>query len=398
MNTLFWIIVAAMLLLALAILLLPIWKNQTLDADDHSQRNIAIARQRLAELKQQLHDGVLTQIEFDEHYAELQLMLNDDLEAQAQIKPAARQGRWVAVMLLALLPVISLLFYLLLGDPNALAKAEWQADQNKAVANIAQMVDKLEQRLRAEPNDAEGWMMLGSSYSYMQQYQKAADAFAQLYRLQSDNPEAAMQYANNLAMSRNGRMAGEPAQLVEKVLQRAPDNPNALWLAGMAKAEEGKFAEANTHWQKLLTLLPADSETRTQVEQMLAALEQEMAKSEAAPSVSIAVNADMAAELKNKFAPDTTVFVYAQALNGPKMPLAIVRKTVADLPLQVSLSDAQAMQPGMKLSGQPRLRIVARVSQSGQAMPQAGDWLGSTEVDAPFEGRSATVLINQEVK
>lgn len=398
MNTLFWIIVAAMLLSALAILLLPLWKNQTLDADDHSQRNIDIARQRLAELKQQLQDGVLTQIEFDEQYAELQLMLNDDLEAQAETKPAARQGRWAAVMLLALLPVISLLFYLLLGDPNALAKAEWQADQSKAVANIADMVGKLEQRLKAQPNDAEGWMMLGRSYSYMQQYQKAADAFAQLYRLQPDSPEAAMQYANNLAMSRNGRMAGEPAQLVEKVLQRAPDNPNALWLAGMAKAEEGKFAEAKTHWQKLLTLLPADSETRTQVEQMLAALDQEMVKSEAAPSVSIVVNADISSELKGKFAPDTTVFVYAQALNGPKMPLAIVRKTVADLPLQVSLSDAQAMQPGMKLSGQPQLRIVARISSSGQAMPQAGDWLGSTEVDAPFEGRSVTVLINQEVK
>ena len=398
MNTLFWIIVAAMLLLALAILLAPLLKNQALEGSGHRQRNIQIARQRLAELNQQLQDGVLSQTEFDEQYLELQLMLHDDLRDESETKSAPQRGRWIAVLLLALLPSISLFCYLLLGDANALAKAELQANQSKAVANIADMVGKLEQRLKARPDDAEGWMMLGRSYSYIQQYQKAANAFGQWYRLQPDNPEAMLQYANNLAMARNGRMAGEPAQLIAQVLQRDPENPNALWLAGMAKAEEGSFAEARIHWQKLLTLLPADSESLPQVQQMLAALEQEMAKAEAVPSATIKVNVDIGPELKAKLPPEATVFVYAQAVTGPKMPLAIVRKSVADLPMQVTLSDAQAMQPGLKLSEQPQLKIVARVSQSGQAMSQPGDWLGSAELAAPYDNQSATVSINQEVK
>lgn len=398
MNTLFWIIVAGLLLLALAIVLLPLWKNRPLDAVDHSRRNIAIARQRLAELKQQLQDGVLDQTEFDEQYAELQLMLHDDLRDEPEATVQPQHGRWIAVLLLVLIPSVSLFCYLLLGDANALAKAEFQANQSKAVANIADMVGKLEQRLKTQPDDTEGWMMLGRSYSYLQQYQKAADAFAELYRRQPDNLDVMLQYANNLAMARNGRMAGEPEQLVAEVLQRTPNNANALWLAGMAKAEQGNFAEAKTHWQKLLTLLPADSESLPQLQQMLAALDQEMAKADATPSVAIKVQVDIGPELKAKLPPEATVFVYAQAVSGPKMPLAIVRKSVADLPMQVTLSDAQAMQPGLKLSEQPQLKIVARVSQSGQAMPQAGDWLGSTELSPPFDNQVATVSINRELK
>lgn len=399
MNTLFWIIVAGLVLLALAIVLLPLWKNQPLDANSHSRRNISIARQRLTELKQQLQDGVLSQAEFDEQYTELQLMLNDDLQTEAETKPASDQGRFVIAILLLLIPGVSLLFYQVLGEPYALAKAELQATQTKAVTNIAQMVGKLEQRLKAQPDDPEGWLMLGRSFSYLQQYQKAAAAFAELYRRQPDNLEAMMQYANNLAMARNGRMAGEPAQLIAQVLERDPNNANALWLAGIAEAEQSNFADAKIHWQKLLTLLPPDSESVPQVRKMLAALDQEMAKGDAStPNVAFQVKVDISPELKAKLPPESVVFVYAQAVNGPKMPLAIIRKQLADLPLQVTLSDAQAMRPGTKMAEQPQLKILARVSQSGQAMSQAGDLLGSTELSPPFENQVATVLINQEVK
>lgn len=391
-----------MLLLALAILVWPLLKAQPLDTGDHRQRNIAIARQRLAELKQQLQGALLSQAEFDEQYAELQLMLNDDLQAEAdsQAKPQkSEQGRWMVLIVLLLLPAISLLFYQLLGETNALAKAELQANQSKAIANIGEMVGKLEQRLRAQPDDVEGWLMLGRSYSYLQQYGKAAAAFAELYRRQPDNLDAMLQYANNLAMARNGRMAGEPAQLIEQVLQRDPNNANALWLAGMAQAEQGDYKTAEAQWTKLLTLLPADSESVPQVKQMLAQLQQEMAKTDsAAPAVQIAVSVDIAPQLKTKLPAQATVFVYAQAVDGPKMPLAIVRQQMASWPLQVNLGDAQAMQPGFSLASLSKLRIVARISQSGQAMAQAGDLMGSTELSAPFADQLATVSINQEVK
>lgn len=399
MNTLFWIVVAGLLLLALVILLPALLKNQLLIDGDHQQRNIKIARQRLSELNQQLQDGVLSQTLFDEQYAELQLMLNDDLETSAMVQTKPQQGRWIIPMLAVLLPTLSLLIYLMLGETNALRKAELQETETKAAVNVINMVEKLQQRLKQQPDDIQGWKMLGRSYTYLQQYQNAADVYAELYRRQPDDLEVMLQYANNLAMARGGRMAGEPAELISLVLQRAPDNANALWLGGIAKAEEGQYAEAKQRWQKLVSLLPADSESLPQVKQMLLALDAEQAKkSSATPSVDLNIQVDIEPALKAKMQPDTTVFIYAQAVNGPKMPLAIVRKKLADLPVKVILNDSMAMQPSTRLGDHQQLRILARVSQSGQAMPAAGDLIGSVEFSQPFQNQVASVLINQEVK
>ena len=389
-------------MLALALLLPTLLKKHNLTDDDHQQRNIKIARQRLAELKQQLADNVLSQAQFDEQYTELQLMLNDDLQAAAETKPVVKeQGRWISLILLVLIPSVSLLIYELLGETNAVKKSELQVAETQAANTILQMVSKLEQRLQQNPDDLEGWKMLGRSYSYLQQYQAAADVFAQLNRRLPDDADIMLQYANSLAMARNGRMSGEPAELIDKVLKRQPDNGNALWLAGIAAAEQGKYAEAKQRWQKLLSLLPPDSESLPQVKQMLVALEIEEGKSNneattAAP-VEIAVQVDIEPALKTDLPADSTVFIYAQAINGPKMPLAIVRKQLIDLPVKVLLNDAVAMQNGPRLGDQQQLRIVARVSRSGQAMTQPGDLIGSTELSQPFN-TLATVTINQKVK
>lgn len=399
MNTLFWIIVAGLVLVALAIIIPPLFKVRTLHDEDHQQRNIKIARQRLVELKQQLQEGVLSQTLFDEQYSELQLMLNDDLEAVSVPKSAGNQGRWVIPMLVLLLPVMSVLLYLVLGETNALQKAELQATETKAAANVSAMIEKLQQRLNQQPDDVEGWKMLGRSYSYLQQYQKAVDVFAQLYRRLPEDIDLMLQYANNLAMVNGGSMAGEPAQLIAQVLQREPENANALWLGGVAKAEEGNFAEAKQLWQKLASILPQNSESLPQVQQMLLAVEAELAKNTPiAPRIDIHVQVDIEPALRAKMKPETTVFIYAQAINGPKMPLAIVRKQLADLPAEIILNDSMAMQSATRLGEYQQLRILARVSQSGQAMSTPGDLIGSTEFSQPFANHVATVLINQEVK
>lgn len=389
---------AGLIVLALALLLVPLLKQPKPLDDDHSQRNIDIARQRLAELKQQLRDGVLDQAEFDEHYLELQGMLNDDLQGET-IKPITVRGRWIAPLVAVTIPTASLFLYLLLGDANALRKIDLQQNSRQTAEKIAGMVDALKRKLQQNPNDLEGWLMLGRSYSYMQQYQNAADVFAELNRRQPDDADVMVQYANNLAMARNGQMAGEPSALIEKALTLAPEHPNALWLAGMAKVEQGDYAKAGDYWRKLLTLLPPDSDSVPQVQQMLASLEQEQAKAaDSANQVNISVQVAIDSAVKAKFAPQTTVFVYAQAVNGPKMPLAIVRKTLADLPAEVGLNDSMAMQGVGRLGDHQQLRIVARLSQSGQAMPAPGDWLGSAEIQQPFGAQPVTVTINQEVK
>ena len=400
----FWLAIAGLLAAALAILLPPLFKTAPLHDADGEQRNKAIARQQLAELKQQLQDGILSQSQFDAQYQELQLALLDEIQqdapAQAPLRPGT--GRWAIPLVGVALPLLSLYLYLTIGEPEAMAKTELAQNQAKAADNIQNMVAALAQRLQQRPEDLEGWMMLGRAYLYMQQYDNAAQAFAELNRRKPNDPAVMLHYADALSMARNGQMRGEPAALVDQALKLVPEDHTALWLGGMAKAEEGDYGQAIAYWQKLAAMLPEQDETKQQLQKMIAMAEAEQGAgtaSAAAAPVEIKVDAGLAAELNSKADPADTLFVYAQAVTGPKMPLAIVKKHVKDLPLQAVLNDSMAMQPQTHLADFKQLRIVARISKSGNAMPQPGDLIGTAEVNLDGSQSAAVNLtIDRELK
>jgi len=220
-NPTFWIMTSVLLLLALAIIVPPLWKKRAIRETDAEQRNVKIARERAAALKQQLAAGVLTQQQFDEQYQELELTLADDLDTEAPVEKQISQGRWMVFVIVLLLPVLSILTYLQLGEPDALQKAQMQqTSPHNANIDFDAMIGKLKQRLQAQPDDARGWFMLGRTYSYLKHYQQAADAFARAYALTGENDEVMLQYADSLAMANGGRLSGKPAELIFKVLQR----------------------------------------------------------------------------------------------------------------------------------------------------------------------------------
>lgn len=402
MNIEFWLLIAGLIMLALLVLLPPLFKKTPLRYADGEQRNTAIARQQLAELKLQLQTGVLSQDQYDAQYRELQLTLLDDLEVDAPAVPGGKTGRWIVSVLVIAVPLLSVFLYMQLGEPQALVKSELAASNQKAADNVKSMVNKLIQRLKQHPEDLEGWMMLGRSYVYAEQYQDAADVFAELNRRKPNDPAVMLHYADALSMARNGQMDGEPAVLVDQALKLVPEDHTALWLAGMAKAEAGDFAQAITHWKKLSALLPTDDESQAQLQKMIQMAEAEQQKPQgvasSAAAVDITVKVELGATLKAKVEPQHTVFIYAQAVNGPKMPLAIVRKQVADLPASVVLNDSVAMQPQTHLADFKQLRIVARISKTGNAMPQAGDLIGVAQLDSVSGNPSVGITINQEVQ
>jgi len=168
----------------------------------------------------------------------------------------------------------------------------------------------------------------------------------------------------------------------------------------MAKAEAGNAAQATVYWQKLANSLPADSPALPQVRQMLAELNapQAAVATTSASSLNIHVAVTVDASIKASIKPDQVLFIYAQALNGPKMPLAIVRKQAAELPLAVDLNDSMAMQPGLHLADFKQLKIIARISKTGNASTQSGDFIGTTELGLPYNEQPVSVTINQEVK
>ncbi len=400
MNTEFWFCAGLMLLTALAILLIPLFSKKPLRGSDGGRRNLKIARQQAAELKLLLAQGQLSAEHYAAQYAELQQNLDADLDPDP-LPPAssAASGRWLAWVLLALIPAVSLGLYWHLGDTEALAKLDMQKQQQENADNVRNMIGRLVDRLQQNPNDLKGWMMLGKAYVYLQDYQMAVDVFAKLYEMQPDNPDIVMSYANSLAMSRGGNLAGEPAELTTKALRLAPRHEQALWLAGMAAADAGEYGKAADYWRTLAEVLPADNETQPQLRQMIAEMDAQ-AQQTAAGAARREIHAQVTLDekLTSQVKPGQTLFVYAQALNGPKMPLAIVRKLAADLPLKVTLDDSQAMRPGLHLSDYPSLRIVARISKSGEAIPQPGDLIGSAELQNPETEQQVAITINQEVK
>jgi len=406
LNLYFLLFAGLLALIALLFVLPPLWRKQPVAAEDMDSRNLAIAKQRLQELKDQLHAGVLAQADYDGQRAELELALSDDF-AIAKQRAAGLSGRWMAYVLVLAIPVLAGGLYVNLGNFNAVEpSAEMLGAEPDApsIEDIRKMVDKLAARMQANPDDAEGWIMLGKSYKYLQQFPKAADAFAQAYRLQGDKPEIMLLYADALAFANDGQLAGKPTELVFKVLELEPDNVSALWLGGMAKAQAGDSAAAGQLWQKLVALLPAGSKEQQEVQGLLAKIgglqnTPPASVAQAKPAdIAIAVQVSLAPELQKAVRPEDTVFVYAQALAGAKMPLAIIRKQVSDLPLAVTLTDALAMVPTMKLSNFPAVKLLARVSKSGNAMTQPGDLIGTIESVDTGDKNSHTLIINGAVK
>ncbi len=400
----FWTVIVTLITIALLILILPLVRKKTLIASDVEQRNILIARQKLKELKRQFDEGELSRQQYEEQFQELQLSLKNDLES-VEKQQSATQGRWVVFVLLVLVPVASLALYFALGDPYAIEKQAKQQQlieqQQQAEANILKMVNGLAQRLQNNPEDAEGWLMLGRSYLYLKRYQAAAEAFSRASRLQPDNAAVLLQYADTLAAVQGGRLTGKPKQLIERALELQPDNQTALWLSGLAKVESGQLQQALVDWRKLASLTDKQSQSYAKLMGLIQALEEKTqqsgAKQQAAKKVSIDVHVALDEALKKQLKPDDTVFIYARAVQGPKMPLAIVRKQVRDLPITIQLDESMAMMPTMTLASVDQVEVIARVSKRGSAMPQSGDYVGKKILKSLKNKQTVAITIDKKL-
>lgn len=395
MHLLFIIIAACLVLLALLFILPPLWRPATQLKAATDERNIEIAKQRLTELKQQLQAGDLTQAQYDEQRAELELALSDDLTLTTQTLDTTTQGRGLSIFLLVAVPIVAVSLYLLLGNFAAVNPTpEMIAGHSPKLpdaAAIGKMVEGLAEKMKKDPNNAEGWLMLGKSYKHLEQYDKAADAFAKAYALLGDKPDIMLVYAEALAFANQQQINEKSAELIFKALKLAPNNPNALWLAGMAKMQTGEFQDAKVLWTRLTNTMQQGSEEQQAMQELLSNLDKKIAEFASGIQVQVSLAAELKADASD------TVFIYAQAENS-KMPLAIVRKTVQELPTTVVLNDALAMMPENKLSNFKTVKLLARVSKSGNPMPQLGDLLGTLEKISVTDKTPHTLIINTTIK
>lgn len=280
--------------------------------------------------------------------------------------------------------------YAITGSPRFVSQAPQATPAEPSVAQIEQMVEGLAQRMKQEPENLEGWTMLGRSYQVMGRASDAVAAYREVLKRQPESANAMVDVAGALAIGNGQHMTDEALALTERALKLEPDNLKALSLAGSAAFDRQDWAGAVKHWERIVAVAPAGSDFLPQVQagideaRQRGGLAAPAAKAVAAATgTSVAGRVTLAAALKAQAAPEDTVFVFARAAEGPRMPLAIVRKQVKDLPFDFVLDDSMAMNPAAKLSSAAKVVVGVRISKSGNAMAQPGDLQGQSDPVAP---------------
>jgi cytochrome c-type biogenesis protein CcmH len=403
--TAFWIAAALLAGLALAFVLPSLLAGKHRSAATRRGANIALYRDQMKELDADLAAGTLSPQHHQEARLEIEQRVLEDTDGAAA--PAtSSSGRAAAVALALAVPVLAIAVYLAVGNPRALSPASVDASHGITRAQIEGMVAGLAARLKEEPDDVEGWAMLGRSYSVLDRYPEAAAAYASAVKRSPKNAQLLADYANALAMAQGQKLEGEPERLIAQALALEPDNVKALMLAGSAAFEKHDFKGAIRHWERILKVSPPDPDLIEMVKdgiedaRKLAGLAAKPAAGKAAApgtrAGALAVTVRLAPGLAAKASPTDAVFVFARPVEGPRMPLAVARKQVRDLPAEVTLDDSMAMTPAARLSGQEQVIVGARVSKSGNPTPQPGDLEGlSPPVKVGSSG--IVVVIDREV-
>jgi cytochrome c-type biogenesis protein CcmH len=267
------------------------------------------------------------------------------------------------------------------------AATEGNAPHTTSFDQIAAMTEKLSARLKEQPKDAEGWAMLARSYSVLGRHPEALVAYEKAIALRKDDAMLIADYADSLAVKNGGKLDGEPMKQVERSLQLDARNTKALFLAGTYAFDRKDYKQAVKHWQAAVQAGTADDPLTQQIEPGLAEARQlaglppvavESGAKNALIGTAVSGTVSLSAALAKQAQPEDTVFVFARAVDGGRMPLAILRKQVKDLPLQFTLDDSTAMSPANALSGAKQVIVGARISKTGNAMPQPGDLAGQT--------------------
>lgn len=402
----FGIFVALLIAIALCFLLIPLWLKPEIVSNDDSQINIELAQKKLQALKTDLENDVITQTQYELLKNELLVNLQRDLK-QSETRRVIddKKGRWLAIPLSVFVPLLALALYSVKGDLRAFDDTVIKGEMpTTSAADINGMVAKLAQKMAQNPSDSEGWIMLARSYKVLKRYPEAVEALRKARTLTGEQPEVLLQLADVIAMEKGGTLLGEPAELVAKALELAPDNGMALWLYGLANAEDSKFNEAIGYWQKLQThYQPQDAdylEVQKLIDQAYEALGQ---PAPAAGNKAVKNNKGihLMVSLDDKFKaaanPEDFVFIYAQPAQGGKMPLAVVKKQVKDLPLEVTLDDSMAMMPTMTLSSVANVQVSARVSHTGNAIAQSGEPIGKMPLSTAVDNGVVKLVIGEIV-
>jgi cytochrome c-type biogenesis protein CcmH len=425
-------VLGAVLLLAVGVsfLLWPLLRGRT-RAAGRDRAIVSLYRDQLRELNADHAAGTVRGEQFETGRRELERRLLEEISQPAPASGVSGRARLTAGAIAVFVLVVPVALYLALGTPSAIngvtSESQAAGSQGQAAAadeaahpitpeQVQAMIDKLAARLQQSPQDGEGWAMLARSYSFVRKFPEAVKAYEKATELLPNDSHLFADYADALAMTQERRLTGAPMKLVQRALAIDPRDVKALALAGSEAFDRRDYNAAVGYWERAVKAKPPDAQFAQQLEAGIQearklgggavpppieaaapqpqestarASEAVSRQSAAAPlGASVKGRVQLAAALAGKAAPTDTLFVFARATQGPRMPVALLKRQVKDLPLEFALDDSMAMMPSMKLSNFSSVIIGARVSKAGDAMPASGDLQGFS---APVKVGSAGV-------
>ena len=404
-NVLFVLLALGMVLCVAGVLMWVLLRQRPVVTHaSQAKANAKVYRDQIADLDREHESGHISDTEWQQSRDELSMRLLEDTSAQDD--PVAKQEKpalWTAVLVAVALPLSAVGMYMWVGEPDALNPMAVQSNDKVDPTQLLQMAESLAQKLNDKPDNLQGWVMLGRTYRTLEKFDASVQAYDRALKLSADD-DLKLERVEVLAMKSQGNFEGEPWNVIRDILQRDPQNYGALLMAGSASYSHEKFADALKYWQQARKPLAADNPDVPGLDEAIASVQQKLgmpvqvakgpsaqmnaaqmpvaapsANTSGAASTGLTVSGQVAiAEaLKGKVKPSDVVFIYATPANGERMPLAIFKTTVAQLPLAFTLDDSTAMTPDRKLSGAGEVLVKVRVSKSGNAMPQSGDLAGT---------------------
>ena len=415
-------IAAAMVVAALVWVLVPLLRGPRAPGVMGEASNVAVLRDQLGELDNDVANGIVSREQYEQSRRELEQRVLEESKAapgSAGSSVPSSAAAWTAAIVGGALPIAAVVLYFALGSPQAFAPGSMaaagsgpsEAQHDMSPQKVAEMAASLAAKLEKDPGNAEGWATLAHTYYSLQRFPEAVGAYERAVKLLPDNADLLADYADALGAANNS-LDGKPTELIELSLKANPLQWKALALAGTVAFNRKDYAQAVTYWERLKGTLPPESEMAKSIGGSIAEARQlggitatavapapapaapsaapmaaaapaaaaaTSAAATAAPGAGIGGTITLSPALAKSAAPEDTVFIVARASEGPRFPLAIVRKQVKDLPYKFTLDDSMAMSPEMKMSNFADLVVVARVSKSGNATPQSGDFEGTSK-------------------
>ncbi len=413
--TLLWIALAVLLLPALWLLVAPLRRAASLSAaqrdfeanDRTADQNLAIYRRRLASLEAARERGDIDSARFEEDRLELERSLLEDTEhlARAPLKPAA-SGRLAVPVVMVAVVLASVFWYLEQGAEGDLTLYTVQQQvMNDPEATLPMLVERLEEQAARQPDNPNVWRALFPLYRDNGRIDEATDALERLIELEGRQPRLLAELAQIRYFAAGREMTEEVQALVDEVREMDSSQPTVLGMLGIDAFDDGDYEVAIDRWRRAIAGMddPDTADALRQgirVAQQRLGLEPDEAEEAVAEGPGIPVRVRLADELADRLDADATVFVVARDLEGELPPLAVAQARLSELPMTVVLDDSRAMSSEARISQVDKVRLMVRVSESGQATPQPGDLLGTREGVAvgDTEGEPVEVVVDRVVE